>query len=216
MYPTGIGRWDIMSDTLIKASKQWSWQHKKKVAFFRGSRTSGERDDLVRLSRRKSELVDARYTKNQAWKSKEDTLGMEPAVEVTFEDHCRYKYLFNFRGVAASFRFKHLFLCGSLVLHVGSDWLEFFYPSMKPWIHYVPVNAGASQEEIEDLIEFLHHHDDKAEEIAMNGHAFIRDHLKMSDIETYWLALLKKYAEKLAFKPVPDKNNIIVTRTKRH
>ena len=31
----------------------------------------------------------------------------------------RYKYLFNFRGVAASFRFKHLFLCNSLVFHVG-------------------------------------------------------------------------------------------------
>lgn len=50
-----------------------------------------------------------------------------------------YRYLFNFRGVAASFRFKHLFLCGSLVFHVGKDWQEFFYASLKPWVHYVPV-----------------------------------------------------------------------------
>ena len=32
-------------------------------------RTSAERDPLILLSRRKPNLVDAAYTKNQAWKS---------------------------------------------------------------------------------------------------------------------------------------------------
>ena len=50
-----------------------------------------------------------------------------------------FRYLFNFRGVAASFRLKHLFLCESLVFHVGDEWLEFFYPGLKPWVHYIPV-----------------------------------------------------------------------------
>ena len=44
---------------------------KEKIAFFRGSRTSNDRDPLVLLSRAKPELVDAKYTKNQAWKSLE-------------------------------------------------------------------------------------------------------------------------------------------------
>ena len=38
----------------------------------------------------------------------------------------QYRFLFNFRGVAASFRLKYLFLCDSLVFHVGTygdDWL---------------------------------------------------------------------------------------------
>ena len=74
------------------------------VAFFRGSRTSDERDELVMLSRSDPDSVDARYTRNQAWKSPADTLGEDPATEVSLEDHCQYKYLFNFRGVAASFR----------------------------------------------------------------------------------------------------------------
>ena len=42
-----------------------------------------------------------------------------PAPEVSLESHCRFRFLLNYRGVAASFRFKHLFLCGSLVIHVG-------------------------------------------------------------------------------------------------
>ena len=54
------------------------------------------------------------------------------------------RYLFNFRGVAASFRLKHLFLCGSLVFHVGDEWLEFFYPQLKPWVHYIPVKTDLS------------------------------------------------------------------------
>lgn len=37
--------------------------------FFRGSRTSEDRDPLVMLSREEPDLVDAQYTKNQAWKS---------------------------------------------------------------------------------------------------------------------------------------------------
>lgn len=76
-----------------------------------------------------------------------DTLNLPAASEVSFEDHCRYKYLFNFRGVAASFRFKHLFLCNSLVFHVGNEWMEFFYPVMKPWVHYIPLSSDLAEVE---------------------------------------------------------------------
>ena len=27
---------------------------------------------------------------------------------------------------------------------IENDWLEFFYPAMKPWVHYVPVSTGKS------------------------------------------------------------------------
>ena len=132
VYPTGIGRWDIMRQTLNKARQNLPWSKKDSRGFFRGSRTTSERDPLVLLSRNRSDLLDAQYTKNQAWKSDADTLGLPPADELKHEAFCRYKYLFNFRGVAASFRLRHLFLCGSLVMHVGSDWIEFFYDRLEP------------------------------------------------------------------------------------
>ena len=75
-----------------------------------------------------------------------------------------YRYLFNFRGVAASFRLKHLFLCGSLVFHVGNEWLEFFYPALKPWVHYIPVSTKLT--EVEDLINFAKENDDLVKKIA--------------------------------------------------
>ncbi|KAK3103887.1 hypothetical protein FSP39_022651, partial [Pinctada imbricata] len=129
IYPTGLGRWDQQREIIPKAAKKWPWEKKINKGFFRGSRTSAKRDPLILLSRSNPEL---------------DTLHRPPAKEIKLEEHCNYKYLFNFRGVAASFRFKHLFLCDSVVFHVGEEWLEFFYPAMKPWVHYIPVKKDMS------------------------------------------------------------------------
>lgn len=75
----------------FREAKKWPWGKKLTKGFFRGSRTSGERDPLVLLSRAEPDLVDAQYTKNQAWRSEADTLGAKPAEEMKLEDHCKYK-----------------------------------------------------------------------------------------------------------------------------
>ncbi|XP_023945819.2 O-glucosyltransferase rumi homolog [Bicyclus anynana] len=206
LYPTGIGRWDQHRLSISSAGDKWPWDKKEDKGFFRGSRTNEERDALILLSRSNPDVVDAKYTKNQAWKSDADTLFADPAKEVSFEDHCKYKYLFNYRGVAASFRLKHLFLCKSLVFHVGEDWLEFFYPSLKPWIHYVPLSPKASQEEIMKYIMYFKEHDSLAKEIAERGFQHIWDHLTDKDVECYWRQLLKKYSKLVKYDIVKDYN----------
>ncbi|KAG7503975.1 hypothetical protein JOB18_048309 [Solea senegalensis] len=199
IYPTGLGRWDLMRDDLKKSAAQWPWTKKESKGFFRGSRTSPERDPLILLSREAPELVDAEYTKNQAWKSEKDTLGKPPAKEIPLVDHCKYKYLFNFRGVAASFRFKHLFLCGSLVFHVGDEWQEFFYPQLKPWVHYIPVRQDLS--DVRELLQFVKQNDAIAEEIATRGKEFILNHLQIQDVSCYWQRLLTEFSHLLTYKP---------------
>lgn len=208
LYPTGLGRWDQHRVSVRKAGNAWPWENKLNKAFFRGSRTSDERDPLVLLSRMRPKLVDAQYTKNQAWRSPKDTLFADPAPEVRLEDHCQYKYLFNFRGVAASFRFKHLFLCKSLVFHVGQEWQEFFYDSLKPWVHYVPVPVGATEWELEQLINFFREHDDLAREIANRGYEHIWKHLRMEDVECYWKRLLHRYGKLVNYEVKRDEKLI--------
>lgn len=208
LYPRGIGRWDNHRSKLGKLGNFTKWDDKIPKAFFRGSRTCSERDPLVLLSREHPDMVDAQYTKNQAWKSEADTLNAPPAKEVSFEEHCKYKYLFNFRGVAASFRFKHILLCKSLVFHVGNEWQEFFYSALKPWIHYIPVNSDATKEDLKELLEFAINHDELAKEIAENGYNMIWNNLKMKDITCYWRKLLKKYASLMTYKPKRDQSLI--------
>ncbi|TRY95302.1 hypothetical protein DNTS_006749 [Danionella cerebrum] len=195
IYPTGLGRWDLMRDDLKRSAEHWPWKKKIQKGFFRGSRTSSERDPLILLSRTAPDLVDAEYTKNQAWKSEKDTLGRPPAKEIPLVDHCKFKYLFNFRGVAASFRLKHLFLCGSLVFHVGEEWTEFFYSQLKPWVHYIPVKQDL------ELLLFVKENDAVAEEIAARGQSFILDHLRMDDVYCYWEMLLTDFSKLLKYKP---------------
>lgn len=204
IYPTGLGRWDEMMRDLKKKSEEWPWDRKLSKGFFRGSRTSAMRDPLVLLSRSKPELVDAQYTKNQAWKSDKDTLGAEPAEPIHLLDHCQYKYLFNFRGVAASFRLKHLFLCDSLVFHVGSDWIEFFYPALKPWVHYIPVEDDLKN--VERLLEFVKENDKVAKDVAARGKQFIEEHLSMSEVTCYWKKLLQQYGKLLQFTVERDQS----------
>ncbi|XP_037552281.1 protein O-glucosyltransferase 1 [Nematolebias whitei] len=199
IYPTGLGRWDLMRDELKKSAARWPWKKKESKGFFRGSRTSPERDPLILLSREAPELVDAEYTKNQAWKSEKDTLGRPPAKEIPLVDHCKWKYLFNFRGVAASFRLKHLFLCGSLVFHVGDEWQEFFYPQLRPWVHYIPVKQDLS--DVRELLRFVQENDEAAQEIATRGQEFILNHLRMEDVTCYWERLLTEFSQLLTYKP---------------
>ncbi|NWV70233.1 PGLT1 glucosyltransferase, partial [Malurus elegans] len=198
IYPTGLGRWDLMREDLRRSAEKWPWKKKISKGYFRGSRTSPERDPLILLSRENPELVDAEYTKNQAWKSEKDTLGKPPAKEIPLVDHCKYKYLLNFRGVAASFRLKHLFLCGSLVFHVGEEWLEFFYPQLKPWVHYIPVRSDLS--DVRELLQFVKENDAIAQEISERGRQFIIEHLEMEDVSCYWEHLLSEYSQTLTYK----------------
>ncbi|XP_056157068.1 protein O-glucosyltransferase 1 [Lampris incognitus] len=214
IYPKGLGRWDLMRDDLKKSAAQWPWTRKDSKGFFRGSRTSPERDPLILLSREAPDLVDAEYTKNQAWKSEKDTLGRPPAKEIPLVDHCKYKYLFNFRGVAASFRLKHLFLCGSLVFHVGDEWQEFFYRQLRPWVHYIPVKQDLS--DVRELLQFVKENDAVAWEIAVRGQKFILDHLHMEDVSCYWETLLIEFSRLLQYKPKRRSNyNQIIHRPSR-
>jgi len=215
LYPQGLGRWDQLRESLDIAARHSPWHNKSNIAFFRGSRTSSERDPLVKLGRRCPQLVDAQYTKNQGWKSQADTLGMEPAQEVSLEEHCNYRYLFNYRGVAASFRLKHLFLCRSLVIHVGNQWEEFFYPALRPWVHYVPLSSKAREEDIMGLLHFLEDHQDLARNIAEAGANFISTHLTMEDVSCYWKTLLSKYTKLLSYPVTRDHNLIEITKDSR-
>ncbi|XP_064400305.1 protein O-glucosyltransferase 1-like isoform X2 [Halichondria panicea] len=207
--PRGLGRWDEKRLSITQSASKWPWEDKIPVAFFRGSRTNGERDPLVLFSRENPEFVDAQYTKNQAWKSDKDTLGYPPAEIMSLEEHCQYKYLFNFRGVAASFRFRHLFLCGSLVLHVGEEWVEFFYPNLKPWVHYVPVKQDLSNLRV--VLAFARKNDKAAQQIASRGYEFIWAHLKMEDVRCYWKQLLTRYSQLMSWKIEPGINTNMIS-----
>ena len=59
-----------------------------------------------------------------------------------------YKYIVNVEGNCAALRLKQLLAGPSAVFFVQSDEIEWFYPLLKPFVHYIPVSfswAGETQ-----------------------------------------------------------------------
>lgn len=103
-----------------------------------------------------------------------------------------------------------MFLCKSLVFHVGDEWIEFFYPSLKPWVHFVPVSPKSTKQDLKKLIEYFKQNDVLAKEIADRGYQHIWDNLTEQDVKCYWKRLLKKYAKLVQYDVVKDKDLILV------
>ena len=90
------------------------------------------------------------------------------------------------------------------MLHVGEEWLEFYYPAMKPWVHYIPVRQDFS--DALELIQFIHENDALVQRVAQKGHDWVKQHLRMQDVANYWYMLLKGYAKLQTWKTVKHPN----------
>jgi lipopolysaccharide biosynthesis glycosyltransferase len=204
-------RWDLTRLDLLQAGDALTWEEKKPAVFFRGSRTNETRDPYVLYAQQHPDLWDVRYTLNQSREQTEyvtHTLKLAPAETVSPRDHCAWRYLLNFDGVAASFRLKNVLACGGLVFYVDPQWVEFFYAKLVPGEHYVPLSLDV--EEAARTVEALRADDARARRIARNGRDFIENHLTLGHIRRYWLDLLADYASLQKFAPRRDPGLVLI------
>jgi protein glucosyltransferase len=206
-------RWDVMQAEIASAAEDAPWRNRDERAFFRGSRTCTPdapycpRDAWVRLGQERSDLADTGYTEHFV-----DAIrrGVESAMGIDYVYHapepptrsCAFKYLPNFDGVAASFRLRSAMACGSVVVGAGMNWQEFFYGKLQPWVHYVPSRGDGR--DAAAVVEFLRAHDEAARTIGTNARRFIREHLRLEDVHSYWELLLSEYSKLLDFAPTRE------------
>lgn len=204
-------RWDLTRRDLLQAGDALSWEEKKPAVFFRGSRTNETRDPYVLHAQRHPDLWDVRYTLNQSQQQTDyvtRVMKLTPAEPVAPRDHCSWRYLLNFDGVAASFRLKNLLACGGLVFYVEPKWEEFFYPKLIPGEHYVPLSLDVA--EAARTVEALRTDDARARRIARNGRDFIEKHLTLAHVRRYWLDLLADYSSLQKFEPRRDPGLVLI------
>ncbi|PNH10315.1 Protein O-glucosyltransferase 1 [Tetrabaena socialis] len=72
-------------------------------------------------------------------------------------DHTHYKWLLHIEGVTASSRLSQLFMTNSVVLFQQQPFVEYFYRSLKPNVHYVPfwMATPAGIADVYDVVERL-------------------------------------------------------------
>jgi hypothetical protein len=89
---------------------------------------------------------------------------------------------------------------GSAIFRQESHFYEFWYPSLKPYVHYIPISYDGS--DVADKVEWARAHDDEVAQIATNAKLFAEKYLTDSHVACYWHRVLARYARLQQFKPV--------------
>lgn len=187
---------DMMS---IQANTGPVWEEKIKLAFWRGRDSRKERLELVKLSRRNPELIDAALTNFFFFKPNDELYG--PKVKhVSFFDFFKYKYQINIDGTVAAYRLPYLLAGDSVVFKHNSTYYEHFYKELKPWEHYIPYEQDLS--DLKEKIQWAIDNDDKAKQIAENGSHFARNNLLSNNIFCYYYKVLMEYAARQTRSPI--------------
>jgi hypothetical protein len=146
---------------------------------------------LCELSRELPQFLDARFTIFAQLAEPVPYLENLRGERISFEEQLNYKYHILIDGNASSYSASGWkFFTNSLVFKPDSKWEQWYYHKLKPWEHYVPVDANLL--DLVENIQWAIQNDAQAEAIAKNGCRFARSHLTLADSMVYlYLALLK-------------------------
>ncbi|DBA77468.1 TPA: hypothetical protein ACH3X1_009293 [Trebouxia sp. C0004] len=111
----------------------------------------------------------------------------------------KYKYIINADGHCAALRMRQLLASDSAILWVETNQIEWFYPLLQPFVHYIPVRYldYETDDPLHDVItkiEWAERHPRKVQDIVRNANKFATSHLSDHAITCYSVQLLDEYA----------------------
>lgn len=111
----------------------------------------------------------------------------------------KYKYIINADGHCAALRMRQLLASDSAVLWVETNQIEWFYPLLQPFVHYIPVRyleyeADDPLHDVITKIEWAERNPRKVQAIVRNANKFATSHLSDHAITCYSVQLLDEYA----------------------
>lgn len=197
-YEALSGNDKILHDAQL-GSRLFPWNAKIDKAIWRGGTTGGwgfdfmPRLKLTQLSREIPELLDAKFT--GIFPGQDESV-FSPFLGnfVSVLDSVRYKYQILIDGHVSAFSRAHWQLfSNSVIFKNSSPWYQWFYRELRPYVHYIPYEADAS--DLEEKIRWAMNNDDIAFAISQNANMFANENLKHSDIMLYTYILLNEYAK---------------------
>ncbi|HEY5236372.1 MAG TPA: glycosyl transferase family 90, partial [Rhabdochlamydiaceae bacterium] len=108
-------------------------------------------------------------------------------------DFVHFKYLVSVDGNTFASNLWWQLLSNSAVLKSESDYLEWFYKGIHPYVHYVPYEPDLS--DFKEKILWMMEHDQEAQLTADQGSAFAKKHLTNEALAVYFYRLLQAYAK---------------------
>lgn len=230
-------KWKDLTTTILAANNQHPWSAKEEKIFWRGNVSGGIGDvfklsnfhklprlSLVIMSKLYPELIDARFTMPINKSFGKDSASLAEILELLFgkeyqnvkpEDHLKYKYLISLDGNTCAWeRVPWIMLSNSVLIKQETSKIQWFYPALKAYYNYVPVN-----ERITDLFEqynWMKNNDAKVRIISENATNFIKKDLMPEDIDSHMAIILDQYnkiQQGYQIKPTLPKEEDVISTT---
>lgn len=204
--------WGPLTEEIIIANNNFPWDQKIEKIFWRGATSNGTYDinnfdklprlTLVMLSKLYPELIDAKFSRitNQfpntsgakSMKKLLKILWSEEPEDVKEIDHLQYKYLVSIDGNTCAWaRVPWIMLSNSVLLRQETDNMEWFYPAMEPYVHYIPLNENLTN--IFDQVEWMKMHDQELQQVSKNAQNFALNNLMPEHIKAHIAIILNEY-----------------------
>ena len=172
------------------------------------------RPKLVMLCKNLSDICDARISEYvqaapDVIQEMRNDLGMEAKMSLDQQDY--YKYALVLDGNSApSSRMKAHLERSSLIVKQSSPFIEFFYASLQPYVHYVPISR--SLEDLASVISWARTHDDHASGMVANARKFACENFTKKTVRAYMRYVFSEYAKVFGrFRaPIETKNLVRV------
>jgi hypothetical protein len=111
------------------------------------------------------------------------------------EQMLRWRFVLDIEGKGYSGRVKMLMHWPRLLLLVDRPWTEYFYPAMKPWVHYVPVKRDLS--DLIPVVRFLLDHPGLERAIVSQQNSFASRSLSRAAAVEHWCQLMLRHGVQL-------------------
>ena len=106
-----------------------------------------------------------------------------------------YKYQVWLPGNCASVRLALQLASDSAVFKVENDESEWYYPLLKPYVHYIPITANETHTNLLEQLEWAEDNPDQIKTIVAAANDFAQHYLSGQARDCFFLHLLSKYSE---------------------
>jgi hypothetical protein len=202
--------WYNLTNQIKQTNLNSPWDQKINKIFWRGA-TSGAaktpytidnfdklpRLTLVMLSKSYPDLIDAKFSSYDREVFTKNTKKIESFIkddlhQLNEVDHLEYKYLISIDGNNCAWRrVPWIMLSNSVLIKQETSKIQWFYPAIKPYFHYVPVKENLSN--IFSQFQWMKQHDLESKIISLNATNFVENNLMLEDIEAHMVLILNEY-----------------------
>jgi hypothetical protein len=212
-YGNSVMGWDeYVKKHVIEPGKAYSWEEKMDRAVFRGQYsfqtwalrgyttvptetwTDVNRGHLYKTCQNKQSLFDVGLTRVDNNKTEEDI----PLIdEIPFPEQQAYKYIISV-GTNANWAERlrtHLYTNSVLFKH-EAECIEWFYPLMEAWKHYIPFDL--MMVDLEKNVKWAKKNDNKCREIVSQANKFAKENLNEETMFLMAKILIEEYQKQSA------------------